>query len=164
VNQTGWKITADGILIRPILLVGVHAMLFLFFSDLRALVDDEETNDDQPSAEERQRFAKDKEDFKRKYKEQVDQLKARWQARQGEIQLLASRNASAAQQQYESSDIDFRREYDFLKQSASRERTYLNEAHEIRLDTAVNIARTEANQKLIDAWNNKPLKVCPTSY
>ncbi|UJR22421.1 hypothetical protein I4U23_025481 [Adineta vaga] len=127
-------------------------------TDSAYFADDEDTNDDPPSSEERERFTKDKEDFKRKYKEQIDELKTRWQTRQNEIQLLANRNASAAQQQYETSDIDFRREYDFIKQAANRERTRLNELHEIHLDTAFNSAKTEANQKLINAWNNQPLK------
>lgn len=41
-------------------------------------IDDEDTNDYQPSpvpkSKESERFAKDKEDFKRKYKEQIDQV------------------------------------------------------------------------------------------
>ncbi len=126
-------------------------------------IDDEDTNDYRPSpvpkTEEHERFAKDKEEFKRKYKDQIDQLKFRWQKRQNEIQLLANRNATGAQQQYEMSEIDFRQEYEFLKQSASRERTRINELHEIHLDTALNNAKIEANKKLINAWNEKPLKV-----
>ena len=86
-------------------------------------------------------------------------MKSRWQSRQTEIQSLSNRNATAAQRQSASSEIEFRREYDFLKQSASRERTRINEVHEIHLDTAVNAAKNEANQKLIDAWKEKPLKV-----
>jgi len=57
------------------------------------------------------------------------------------------------------SESDFRQEYEFLKQSASRERTRINELHEIHLDTALNNAKIEANKKLINAWNEKPLKV-----
>jgi len=41
-------------------------------------IDDEDTNDYQPSpvpkSEEHERFTKDKEEFKRKYKEQIDQV------------------------------------------------------------------------------------------
>lgn len=161
-NRAGWKTTADGTRTQPTSPVGSHAAFFRF-SSARTRIDDEDTNDDQPSNEERQRFSREKEQFKRKYKEQIEQLNVRWQARQAEIQRLAARNASAAQQQYETSEIDFRREYDSLKQAASRERTQLNELHEIRLDIALNAARTEANQKLIDAWNGQPLKVGLTS-
>ncbi len=92
------------------------------------------------------------------------QLKTRWQARQNEIQLTANRNASAAQQQYESTEIEFRQEYEFIKQSANRERTRINELHEIYLDAALNIAKTDANKKLINAWNEKPLKVKTVDY
>jgi hypothetical protein len=57
------------------------------------------------------------------------------------------------------SEIEFRQEYDFLKQSANRERTRINEVHEKNLDNALNTAKTSANKKLINAWNEKPLKV-----
>ena len=57
------------------------------------------------------------------------------------------------------SEIEFRQEYETLKQSAGRERTRINELHEKYLDTALNAAKTEANKKLINAWNEKPLKV-----
>jgi hypothetical protein len=131
-------------------------------TDSAYFADDEDTNDYQPSpvpkTAEHERFAKDKEVFKRKYKEQIDQLKSRWQTRQNEIQLLANRNATAAQQQYEISDIEFRQEYEFLKQSANRERTSINELHETHLDAALNTAKAGANKKLINAWNEKPLK------
>jgi hypothetical protein len=131
-------------------------------TDSAYFADDEDTNDYQPSpvpkSEEHERFTKDKEEFKRKYKEQIDQLKSRWQIRQNEIQLLANRNASAAQQQYETNEIEFRQEYEFLKQSASQERTRINELHEIHVDTALNNAKIEANKKLIYAWNEKLLK------
>lgn len=56
-------------------------------------------------------------------------------------------------------EIEFRQEYEFLKQSASRERTRINEVHEIHLDTAFNTEKLQANKKLIDTWNEKPLKV-----
>ncbi|CAF1176250.1 unnamed protein product [Adineta steineri] len=127
-------------------------------TDSAYFADDEDTNDYPPSSEENERFAKDKEAFKQKYKEQIDQLKIRWQTRQNEIQLLAKRNASAAQQQYEMSDIEFRQAYEILKQSANRERTRINELHEIHIDTSLNTAKIEANQKLINAWNEKSLK------
>jgi hypothetical protein len=131
-------------------------------TDSAYFADDEETNDYQPlivpKTEEHERFSKDKEEFKRKYKEQIDQLKFRWQTRQNEIQLLANRNATAAQQQYEANEIEFRQEYEYLKQSASRERTRINELHETHLDIALNAAKTEANKKLINAWNEKSLK------
>jgi len=131
-------------------------------TDSAYFADDEDTNDYQPlpvpKTEEHERFEKDKDEFKRKYKEQIDQLKSRWQTRQNEIQLLANRNASLAQQQYEMSEIEFRQEYEFLKQSASRERTRINELHETHLDSTLNTAKAEANKKLINAWNEKPLK------
>ena len=56
-------------------------------------------------------------------------------------------------------ETEFRQEYEFIKQSANRERTRINELHEIHLDAALNIAKTDANKKLINAWNEKPLKV-----
>lgn len=86
-------------------------------------------------------------------------MKSRWQTRLNEIQLLSNRNASLGQQQYESNEIEFRQEYDYLKQSASRERTRLNEVHESNLDIVLNKAKNEANRKLINTWNEKPLKV-----
>jgi hypothetical protein len=54
-------------------------LLFFFFSYCLILnIDDEDTNDYQPSAapksEEHVRFAKDKEEFKQKYKTQIDQV------------------------------------------------------------------------------------------
>ncbi len=57
------------------------------------------------------------------------------------------------------SESDFRQEYEFLKQSANRERIRINELHETHLDTALNIEKIEANKKLVNAWNVKPLKV-----
>lgn len=76
-----------------------------------------------------------------------------------EIQSVSNRNATLGQQQYETTEIEFRQEYDYLKQSASRERTRLNEFHENNLDIALNKAKNEANRKLLNAWNDKPLKV-----
>ncbi|CAF4485856.1 unnamed protein product, partial [Rotaria sp. Silwood2] len=131
-------------------------------TDSAYFADDEDTNDYQPSpipkSNENQRFSKDKEEFKRKYKEQIDQLKSRWQIRQNEIQLLVNRNVTEAQKQYEISEIQFRQEYEILKKSASRERTRMNELHEIHLDSVLNQLKTEANKKLLDIWNEKPLK------
>ncbi|CAF3095507.1 unnamed protein product [Rotaria sp. Silwood2] len=131
-------------------------------TDSAYFADDEDTNDYQPSpipkSDENQRFSKDKEEFKRKYKEQIDQLKSRWQIRQNEIQLLVNRNVTEAQKQYEISEIQFRQEYEILKKSASRERTRMNELHEIHLDSVLNQLKTEANKKLLDIWNEKPLK------
>jgi hypothetical protein len=57
------------------------------------------------------------------------------------------------------SESDFRQEYEFLKQSANRERIRINELHEIHLDTALNTEKIQANKKLVNAWNVKPLKV-----
>ncbi|CAF3897520.1 unnamed protein product, partial [Rotaria sp. Silwood1] len=95
-------------------------------TDSAYFADDEDMNDYQPSpvpkSDENQRFTKDKETFKQKYKEQIDQLKSRWQIRQNEIQLLAHHNITAAQNQYEISEIQFRQEYEIIKQSANRER------------------------------------------
>jgi len=71
--------------------------------------EDEDINDDQEEIKlsssrkshltinEHERFTKDKEEFKRKYKEQIDQLKSRWQKRQNEIQLLANQNPDQTQ-------------------------------------------------------------------
>ncbi|CAF1936170.1 unnamed protein product [Rotaria magnacalcarata] len=131
-------------------------------TDPAYFADDEEANDYQPSpipkSEENKRFSKEKETFRQKYKEQIGQLKSRWQIRQNEIQSLANRDAAAAQQQYETNEIEFRQEYDVLKQSANRERIRMNELHEIHLDVGLNELKTEANKKLLDAWNEKPLK------
>ncbi|CAF0994896.1 unnamed protein product [Adineta ricciae] len=124
-------------------------------TDSAYFADDEDTNDDQTATEERERFAKDKESFKQKYKEQIDELKTRWQNQQKKIQFLVNGNVSAVREQI---DIDFRREYESLKQAASQERTRLNELHEIHLDNMLNVAKAEANKKLINAWNNLPLK------
>lgn len=88
-------------------------------------------------------------------------MKTRWQNQQKKIQFLVNGNVSAAREQIE---IDFRREYESLKQAASQERTRLNELHEIHLDNTLNVAKAEANKKLINAWNNLPLKVCRTRY
>ncbi len=76
VNQLGWKIIDDGIPILLTLLV-----IQIYFPILHFILwnlDDEEANDYQPlpvpKSAEQQRFAKDKEEFKRKYKEQIDQV------------------------------------------------------------------------------------------
>lgn len=61
-------------------------------------------------------------------------------------------------------EIEYRQEYDYLKQSANRERTRLNELHENNLDIAMNKAKNEANRKLINTWNDKPLKVNIQSF
>ena len=141
-------------------------------------LDDEDVNDNQPSGvpttAEQIRFSKEKDDFRRRYKEQIDQvsddhsstiffiffqLRSRWQQRQSEIQLLAKRNATEAERQSQTSNAEFRQDYEFIEQSASRERTRLNEIHENHLDTAVNAAKSQANEKLIQAWNETPLKV-----
>lgn len=131
-------------------------------NDPAYFADDEDTNDYQPlpvpQTKEQQRFVKDKEDFKLKYKQQIDRLKSRWQTRQKEIQLLSIRNNSAADQQRQSIDIQFQQEYDQIKQLANQERTRLNELHETHLDLALNSAKIDANKNLISAWNEQPLK------
>lgn len=73
--------------------------------------------------------------------------------------MVAARNASEAQRQSREIEEIFRREYEALKSSASRERTRINEIHETHLDLATNKAKTDANEKLIRAWNSKPVKV-----
>lgn len=87
-------------------------------------------------------------------------MKSRRQQRQAEIQILANRNPSEAQTSYERVELDFRQEYEFLKQTANRERTRINELHENNLDRALDVAKSETNEKLITAWNDKPFKVC----
>jgi hypothetical protein len=76
VNRIGWKITADGIPIQLILLVIREVFLCSIVYFLN--IDDEEANDYQPSSvpktREHERFIKDKEDFKQKYKQQIDQV------------------------------------------------------------------------------------------
>ncbi|CAF3600482.1 unnamed protein product [Rotaria sp. Silwood1] len=133
--------------------------------------DDEDLNDDQEEIKlsstrkshltinEHERFTKDKEEFRRNFKKQIDQLKLRWRNRQNDLQLLANMNPYQAQQEFEQSDIDFRREYDVIKQAANRERTRINELHEKNLDTILTNAKNETNKKLIAAWNENPLKV-----
>jgi L-lactate utilization protein LutC len=90
----------------------------------------------------------------------IVQLRSRWQQRQADIQMVANRNPSEAQASYEKADVEFRQEYDFLKQTANRERTRINELHENNLDRALDVAKSETNEKLITAWNDQPLKVC----
>jgi len=82
-------------------------------TDSGYFADDEDTNDDQEEIKlsstrkshltinEHERFTKDKEEFKRKYNEQIDQLKSRWQKHQNEIQLIANKNSNQAQKEYE---------------------------------------------------------------
>ena len=57
------------------------------------------------------------------------------------------------------SEIKFRQEYDIIKQTATEERTRINELHETNLDNLLDSAKNETNQKLNDAWNENPLKV-----
>lgn len=78
------------------------------------------------------------------------------------MQLLSIRNSSAAEQQRQLMEIQFQQEYDIIKQSATRERTRINELHETHLDLALNSAKIEANKNLINAWNEQPLKVLDT--
>jgi len=139
-------------------------------TDSTYFADDEDTNDDQEEIKltstrkshltinEHERFTKDKEEFKRKYNQQIDQLKSRWQTRQNEIQLLANQDPMEAQKEYEKSEIEFRQDYDFIKQTATRERTRINEIHENNLDSVLDIAKKETNQKLNSVWNENPLK------
>ena len=87
------------------------------------------------------------------------QLKSRRQLRQDEIQQIANRDPIQAQNQYETSEVNFRQEYDVLKQTADRERARINELHEKNLDQALDTAKKETYDKLIAAWKTKPLKV-----
>ncbi|CAF2986441.1 unnamed protein product [Rotaria sp. Silwood2] len=133
--------------------------------------DDEDLNDDQDEIKlsstrkshltinEHERFTKDKDEFRRKFREQIDQLKLRWRNRQNDLQLLANMNPYQAQQEFEQSDMDFRRDYDLIKQTANQERIRINELHEKNLDTILNNAKRETNKKLMIVWNEKPLKV-----
>ncbi|CAF0952162.1 unnamed protein product [Adineta steineri] len=139
-------------------------------SDAGYFADDEDTNDDQEEIKlssarkshltinEHERFTKEKEAFKRKYKEQINDLKSRWQKNQDDIKILAKKNSTEAQRQYENIEIEFRQEYDLIKQTASRERTRINALHESNLDNALDIAKKETSQKLNVVWNEKPLK------
>ena len=86
-------------------------------------------------------------------------MKTRWQTRQNELQLLANEKPSEAQSQSEQAEFDFRQEYDTMKDNAARERTRLNEIHEQKLDSILDIAKKETNQKLNTVWNETPLKV-----
>ena len=75
-NQLGWKIIDDGI---PILLISpVIPIYFFILYFILSNLDDEEMNDYQPlpvpKSAEQERFGKDKAEFKRKYKEQIDQV------------------------------------------------------------------------------------------
>jgi len=86
-------------------------------------------------------------------------LKSRWDNRQNEIKLLATQNPDDAQKQYEKIEMEFRREYDTIKQTAGRERARINQLHETNLDKVLDSAKNETNQKLIAVWNENPLKV-----
>jgi hypothetical protein len=55
--------------------------------------------------------------------------------------------------------LNFRQDYDLIKQKAARERTRINELHENNLDSILDIAKKETNDKLNTAWNENPLKV-----
>jgi hypothetical protein len=132
--------------------------------------DDEDTNDDQEEIKlsstrkshltinEHERFTKEKEEFQRKYYEQIDQLKSRWQKRQNDIQPLANENPDAAQKEYAKIEQEFRQDYDVIKQTATQERTRINELHENNLDSILDIAKKETYQKLNTAWNENPIK------
>ena len=68
-------------------------------------------------------------------------------------------NSIEAQNQYERADKEFRQDYDFLKQTASDERTRINELHEQNLDQALDIAKKETRERLMKLWKEKPLNV-----
>ncbi len=87
-NPIGWMIIADGIPIQDILLVKKRLFLFAnlnFFFFL--YLDDEDTIDDQEAIKlsstkkshltinEHERFSKEKETFRRKYDQQIEQVK-----------------------------------------------------------------------------------------
>lgn len=129
-------------------------------SDPAYFADDEEANDDQPLAtsEERNRFNKAKEDFKLNFKNQIDQLRSRWQQRQIDAQTSIVRDANELEQEQNRIEKDFREQYESIKQTANLERTKLNEVHENNLEILMNKARNEANKKLNQAWNERPLK------
>lgn len=86
-------------------------------------------------------------------------IKSRWQVRQNELQKLALENPSRAQTEYEQSEIEFRQDYDFLKQTATRERSRINQLHENNLDSILDMAKIETENKLNSAWKDNPLKV-----
>jgi hypothetical protein len=87
------------------------------------------------------------------------QLKSRWQKRQNDIQPLANENPDAAQKEYAKIEQEFRQDYDLIKQTATQERTRINELHENNLDSILDIAKKETYQKLNTAWNENPIKV-----
>ncbi|CAF1151760.1 unnamed protein product [Rotaria sordida] len=136
-----------------------------YFADDEDLADDQEeiklssARKSHLTINEHERFTKDKNEFRRKFKEQIDQLKLRWQNRQNDIQLLVNMNPYQAQQEYIQNEIEFSRGYDFILQTANRERTRINELHEKNLDAVLDNAKNETNQKLIAVWNEKPLNV-----
>lgn len=68
-------------------------------------------------------------------------------------------NPSKAQEEFEASDLQFRQEYDSIKQDANRERGRINELHEKNLDTLLDTAKNETSRQLSAAWSEKPLKV-----
>ncbi len=84
-NRIGWKIIDDGIPIQDISLV--KNRFYLFSNYYYFNLDDEDTNDDQEEIKlsstrkshltinEHERFTKEKEEFQRKYYEQIDQVK-----------------------------------------------------------------------------------------
>lgn len=107
---------------------------------------------------EHERFTKEKVEFKRKYTDKLSEIKSRWQVRQNELQKLALENPSRAQTEYEQSEIEFRQDYDFLKQTATRERSRINQLHENNLDSILDMAKIETENKLNSAWKDNLLK------
>ncbi|CAF3641826.1 unnamed protein product [Rotaria socialis] len=134
-----------------------------YFSDDEDLNDQDDVKLSSPrrshlTVNEHERFTTDKGEFRRKYKEQIDQLKIRWQNRRNDLQILANTNPYQAQQDFVQSDVEFRLTYDTIKRTANEERTRINELHEKNLDSLLDTAKNETNQKLIAAWNENPLQ------
>jgi len=107
---------------------------------------------------EHERFTKEKSEFKRKYTDEFNKIKTRWQTRQNELKTLALEDPSRAQTEYERTEIEFRQDYGFLKQTAVRERARINQLHENNLDSTLDIAKVDTQTKLNAAWKENPLK------
>jgi len=124
--------------------------------------DDEDLRDERKSQltmSEHQRFSEAKQKLRENFQEQFNDLKTQWETRLIDIQNLANENSAAAQRDFENADLEFRRQYDRIQQSASLERTRINEEHEKNLDRAIAIAQSQAEENLNRLWNSEDRQI-----
>lgn len=86
-------------------------------------------------------------------------MQSQWEIRLADIQASAKKDGSAAQRDYENSDLEFRGEYDRIQREASRERAQINGEHEQNLDAAIAHELKRSEEKLNHLWNTKPRPV-----